>query len=156
MEITKEMYQLAKKIVDAYENKKIIPVSHSNPIQDVRVKETYELMQTLEKEKGLYLNPFEDGIKMPCCGEKYIFSYDVMKYLPRNPKLKYRYDGTIDNDPLSPQPNFVDYNGCREAIRQAKKKGLNHVHWRLSVAASEAIRSEGYKDHNDKLNTISW
>lgn len=156
MEITKEMYQLAKKIVDAYESKKIIPVSRSNPIQDVRVKETYELMQALEKEKGLYLNPDVDGIVMPCCGEKYIFSYDKMKYLPGNPKLKYRNDGTIDNDPFSPKPNFVDYNGCREAIRQAKKKGLNHVHWRLNVATSEAIRSEGYKDHNDKLDTISW
>lgn len=156
MEITKEMYQLAKKIVDTYKNKNIIPVSHSNPKQDICVLETYELMQALEKEKGLYLNPFKDGIKMPCCGEKYIFSYDTMKYLPRNPKLKYRNDGTIDNDPFSPKPKFVDYNGCREAISQAKKKGLNHIHWRLSAATSEAIRSEGYKDHNDKLNTISW
>lgn len=114
--------------------------------------------------ENLYLNPFTDGEVMPCCGRKYCFSYHTMKYMPRNPKLKYRggsNEGDIDHDPYSRNPGHVDYNNCREAIRQAKAQGYNHIHWRLSVATSEAIRKDGYKDHNhpkwsNKYDIISW
>jgi hypothetical protein len=94
--------------------------------------------------EDLYKNPYKEGEIMPCCGQRYCFSYDRMKYLPRNPNLKYRTDGTIDVDPHSSQPRFCDYNGAREAIRQAKIKGLDHVHWRVSTAMAEALQRDGY------------
>jgi hypothetical protein len=145
-EITEEMYRLAKVVIDEYEGKN-------------NIDRIYERMEkTFDKDN--YNNPFEVGEIMPCCGERYCFSYATMKYMPRNPKLKYREhkynEGDVDFDYKSENPGFVQYNNCREAIRQAKAKGLDHVHWRLSVACAEAIRKDGYIDHNDKLNTISW
>jgi hypothetical protein len=95
--------------------------------------------------ENMYKNPSKEGDVMPCCYQRYCFSYDRMKYLPKNPKLKYRTDGTIAHDPYSNQPTFCDYNGAREAIRQAKIKGLNHVHWRLSTASAEPLERDGYR-----------
>jgi hypothetical protein len=155
MDITTNMYRLAKKIVEAYENKGVVTYQRNN-IQDPAVAEAYSKMKELEETKGLYLNPGVDGIIMPCCGQRYVFSYDAVKHLEKNEHLEYRADGTIDLDDKSPQPTFVAYNACREAIRQAKVKGLGHVHWRVSVAVAEAIKKEGYIDHNDALDTISW
>jgi len=93
-----------------------------------------------------------------CCDKSasYCFYYDRMVNLQRNPNLKYRDNGDIDFDPFSRLPNFVEYNNAREVIRQAKKAGQNHVHWRMSVAVAKEIRQDGYIDHNDKLDTISW
>lgn len=146
MEITKEMYKMAKKVVDEYEG--TAPYTEAKE----KMEEVFEANN--------YNNPFEDGPVMPCCGRRYVFSYATMKYMTRNPKLKYREtehdEGEIDHDPESSHPKFVQYNNCREAIRQAKEKGYDHVHWRTSTACDEAISADGYIVHNDSLDTISW
>jgi hypothetical protein len=109
------------------------------------------------REENMYKNPFVEGEQMPCCDRKYCFSYHAAKYLPRtNRKLKWRDENTIDYDPASRNPKFCDYNETREAIRQAKAAGYDHVHWRMSVAVAEEIVKDGYRDHNDKFDTISW
>lgn len=125
---------------------------------------TYINTGTTQQQKvlteNMYKNPYVDGDVMKCCNLKYCFSYDRMKYLPPNPKLKYRTDGTIDNDPYSRKPTFCEYNAAREAIRQAKIKGLNHVHWRLSSAVATELQLDGYRgvrggelmnEDNDKI-----
>ena len=142
MHITDEMYQLAVKIVEEYEGK--TPEERASKALD-------KLFQ-----KKPYANPLKEGIIMPCCGERYARSYDDMKYLPKNPKLKYRDNGDVDYDPDSRQPTWVQYNNLREVIRQAKEKGLNHCHHSTSVFSSGEISKDGYKVHNDGLNTISW
>ncbi len=145
MEVTKEMYELSKKIVNEYDNK---------DSKKILIEQLEELFN-----KNNNLNPKEDGIMMPCCGEKYVFSYARMKHLPRNPYLKYREtqrEGDVLYDEKSNDARFVDYNNLREAIRQAKKKGLYHIHWKMSIAVSEKIKQDGYIDHNDGLDTISW
>lgn len=142
MQITDEMYQLAIKIVEEYEGK----------TPEERAKKALDKLF----EKNPHSNPFTEGIIMPCCGQPYARSYDYMKYLPRNPRLKYRDNGDVDNDPESRQPTWVQYNNLREIIRQAKEKGLTHCHASTSVFSSEEIRKDGYKDHNDGLSTISW
>lgn len=148
MEITKEMYELAKQIVEQYEG----------DTDEAKIERIAKKMSaTFDKDN--YNNPFKVGEIMPCCGERYCFSYATMKYMPRNSRLRYRSkdaEGDVDFDPYSKNSGFVQYNNCREAIRQAKAKGHDHVHWRLSVACSEAIRADGYIYHNDKLDTISW
>jgi len=145
MEITKEMYKMAKKVVEEYEG--------TAPYTEAKEK-----MKAVFEENN-YNNPFEEGPIMPCCGRRYAFSYDTMKYMPKNPKLKYREkysEGDVDYDSESSHPRFVQYNNCREAIRQAKEKGYDHVHWRTSVACDEAISADGYIVCNDGLDTISW
>lgn len=172
MELTKEMYLLAKQVVDTYEKKDEIEKEKQKNF--VRLQNLHErdnekhgyIKAEMDKlfASNNYLNPFKEGIFMPCCGERYCFSYAAMKYMPKNNsffgrKLEYRKkdsEGDIDYDPSSRLPGFVDYNGAREAIRQAKNKGLKHVHWRMSVATSEEIKKDGYIDHNDLLDTISW
>jgi hypothetical protein len=134
----------------------IEPIDRNKPNQNPLVLEIRQALDKLEADKGLYLDPSIDGIVMPCCGERYVFSYDNMKHLPKNPKLRYRKNGTIDYDPASADPKYVDYNGIREAIRQAKLKGLNHLHWRTCSATAERISKDGYTVHNDLLDTISW
>lgn len=148
MEITKKMYELAKQIVEQYEGDD----------DEERIERIAKKMKAIF-DKDNYNNPFKTGEIMPCCGERYCFSYAHMKYMPRNPQLIYRSgnsEGDVDFDPKSKNSRFVEYNNCREAIRQAKAKGYNHVHFRLSIAGSEAIKADGYIDHNDKLDTISW
>ena len=142
MHITDEMYQLAVKIVEEYEG--ATPEERASKALD-------KLFQ-----KNPYANPFTEGIIMPCCGERYERSYHTMKYLPRNPKLKYREDGDIDFDPDSREPKWCDYNALRERIRQAKEKGLTHCHASTSVFSGSEISADGYKVHNDGLGTISW
>jgi hypothetical protein len=94
-----------------------------------------------------------------CCegvSNKYKFAYARITLLSKNPKLTYRENGDVDYDPYSSFPQFVDYNNIREIIRQAKLRGENHIHCKMSVAASEQIRKDGYTDHNDEFATISW
>lgn len=110
------------------------------PEEEIKTKKL-----TPKDTKNLHNNPYEDGEIMSCCGQKYCFSYDRMKYLPRNPKLKYRLDGTVDKDPFSRSPGNCDYNGAREAIRQAKIKGFDHVHWRVSSATANELERDGYR-----------
>ena len=157
MEITEEMYILAKTVVIKYENKQhsVKPL----PMRKSYVKSALELQIDEIFNADNYNNPFKDGIIMPCCGQKYAFSYATMKYMHKNPDLKYKeFDSTGDiiYDANSREPSYVDYNNCREAIRQAKSKGLSHIHWKTSVFTSEEIRRDGYIDHNDGLDTISW
>lgn len=154
------MYELAKKVVATYEEEnKQLP--YRKPLPFISTPDIDEIARKMNAtfENDNYNNPFEVGEVMPCCGQKYCFSYARMKYLPRNKKLKYREkdaEGDVNWDGTSREPSHVEYNNCREAIRQAKAKGLNHVHWKLSVATSGQIRKDGYYDHNDKLDTISW
>jgi len=93
-----------------------------------------------------------------CCKavSTYEFEYNMFRKIPRNPKLKYRKDGDIDHDPSSRAPKYCDYNAVREVIRQAKQKGLDHVHWRTSVATAREIIKDGYTVWNDDHDTISW
>lgn len=158
MDITKKMYDLAKQLVATYEEENKTPaVSRIEPYRQIDAELSKKIQAKFDADN--YNNPFEVGEIMPCCGQRYCFSYARMKYMPRNRKLTYREKdakGDIDRDDKSREPYHVEYNNCREAIRQAKEKGLNHVHWKTSVAVSEQIRKDGYRDHNDGLDTISW
>lgn len=156
MEITEEKYIAAKVIVNEYPNAKKI-------VDTYETKNKVSMIQKILDEKfakNNYLNPYKDGEIMPCCGERYIFSYDRMKYLPRNKNLEYRKEnaeGDVHYDKDSKQPSFVEYNNAREAIRQAKLKGLNHVHWKVSSAVSEQLRKDGYTHYNNgNFDMISW
>ncbi len=99
---------------------------------------------------------------IPCCQDVLTFNRDEynndrMRRLPKNKKLTYRGDGvTIDYDPDSRQPSHCDYNQAREVIRQAKLKGLTHIHWACSSAMAKELEEDGYTIHNDKNRTISW
>lgn len=75
-----------------------------------------------------------------------------MKYQKRNPSLKYREtkynQGDVDFDPKSPQPSFVDYNGVRESIRQAKLAGEDHPKF------NKKLMKQG-KDFSDMMDKMS-
>lgn len=156
VDITEDMYRLAKMIVEAYENNPVVPVNWMLEKQDPRVMKASEEMKKLVDTKGMYLNPFVDGVVMPCCGRRHLFSYGAMMYLPKNSILRYRPNGDVDFDPKSRRPEFVEYNNLREVIRQAKEDKFRHVHWRTSVACDETISKDGYRVHNDLLHTVSW
>lgn len=153
MEITEEMYNLAKKMVFEYEKK----VGVMTPLPLLK-KCKSKLQLELEKifDENNYNKPNIDGLIMPCCRKRYVFSYDRMKHMYKNTELEYSDDGNIKYDKNSVNPSFVEYNNCKEAIRQAKNQGLDHVHWKTSISVSNEIRKEGYIDHNDGLDTISW
>ena len=140
--ITKDMYEFAKSVVKNYE------MFQNREFVAKKIEEKFN--------QNNNLNPFKDGEIMPCCGEIYAFSYSRMKYLPKNHKLRYRKNGDIDFDKNSKSSLFVEYNNAREAIRQAKNKNHNHVHWKISSAVAEELEKDGYICTHDELDTIKW
>ena len=111
-----------------------------------------------QRTVGPSSTPVKEKAVPKCCKDvqSYEFSYNMIRTLPRNRNLKYRKDGDIDNDPASRMPSFCDYNAAREAIRQAKARGQNHVHWRTSTAVDRELIKDGYHISNDMYDTIYW
>ena len=144
--ITEEMYLVAKSIVTEYEK----------PINAID-----KMIKTDEEMKAKY-----DNLEKPCCHFMPIFkknrdnggyNRDYFKTFPRNPKLTYRPDGNIDHDPKSREPKYCDYNMAREVIRQAKKAGYDHAHLRTSTAVERELTKDGYIDHQNRYNAlITW
>ena len=141
--------RVAKSIVDEYETK-LIPV---HPVSPLSLKDAEMRLKYMTPEK-------------PCCNLIYLYlenekaglyTSDLFRKYPRNPKLKYRPDGEIDNDPKSRIPNFCDYNAAREMIRIAKMHGNDHAHFRTSRSTMDELMKDGIIDHYNNYNAlITW